>query len=270
MAGLWRYPVKSAGGERLARIDVSTAGVAGDRVWAVVDRDDVIVSAKHPKRGGQLLRVSCRFEDASGQTTLNVPGVGDVIAGTAEADEALSGLLSRPVRLTRDPTAGRRLRRWWPSEPGLVPEWESGAVAAQDAITAVAGTRLRGSFVDYGAIHVVAADDLTRLSHVLGMDVDPVRFRPNVLVDRIDDLDAGAGAADAGVILRLELPTPRCAVPGLSPTDGTLEPELLHALARFDRRQVGSLGTAACFGVYAFATTEGAIGVGDTLTVTVA
>jgi uncharacterized protein YcbX len=34
---LWRYPVKSMQGEQLDVADVGTAGIVGDRQWALVD-----------------------------------------------------------------------------------------------------------------------------------------------------------------------------------------------------------------------------------------
>src|SRR3546814_2338588 len=40
VTGLWRYPVKSMGGEALAEVDVSWHGLAGDRRWAFI-RDGV-------------------------------------------------------------------------------------------------------------------------------------------------------------------------------------------------------------------------------------
>ena len=43
VVGLWRYPVKSMGGEELAEVEVSWHGFAGDRRWAFV-RDDVVGS----------------------------------------------------------------------------------------------------------------------------------------------------------------------------------------------------------------------------------
>ena len=36
VAGLWRYPVKSMGAEALEAVEVSWAGMAGDRRWALV------------------------------------------------------------------------------------------------------------------------------------------------------------------------------------------------------------------------------------------
>src|SRR5687767_7582501 len=43
---LWRYPVKSMGGERLQRADVGAAGIPGDRALYVIDERGEIVSAR--------------------------------------------------------------------------------------------------------------------------------------------------------------------------------------------------------------------------------
>ena len=46
-AGLYRYPVKSLGGEPIAEVDVTAVGPVGDRNWAVIDEtQNVIRSAK--------------------------------------------------------------------------------------------------------------------------------------------------------------------------------------------------------------------------------
>src|SRR5258706_15304847 len=58
---LWRYPVKSMVGERLTRVDLDTAGVVGDRAYAVIDRGDgKVASAKNPRKWRSLL--GCRAE----------------------------------------------------------------------------------------------------------------------------------------------------------------------------------------------------------------
>ena len=36
---LWRYPVKSLQGQRLAEAEIGALGIAGDRGWALFDRD---------------------------------------------------------------------------------------------------------------------------------------------------------------------------------------------------------------------------------------
>jgi uncharacterized protein YcbX len=50
VAELWRYPVKSLGGERLDRAEVSSNGIAGDRVVHVRSaRGRVVTARTHPR-----------------------------------------------------------------------------------------------------------------------------------------------------------------------------------------------------------------------------
>ena len=50
VAEVWRYPVKSMGGERLQRADFSANGIAGDRVVHVRDgRGRVVTARNHPR-----------------------------------------------------------------------------------------------------------------------------------------------------------------------------------------------------------------------------
>ena len=37
VTALWRYPVKSLGGEQVEQIDIGSRGLHGDRLWAVRD-----------------------------------------------------------------------------------------------------------------------------------------------------------------------------------------------------------------------------------------
>ncbi|RYE84302.1 MAG: MOSC domain-containing protein, partial [Hyphomicrobiales bacterium] len=37
VADLWRYPVSSMAGERMAQLRVEAGGVAGDRIWGLLD-----------------------------------------------------------------------------------------------------------------------------------------------------------------------------------------------------------------------------------------
>jgi uncharacterized protein len=51
---LWRYPVKSLGGERLQAVEVESRGVVGDRLWALVDTDGKLASGKTTRRFRKL------------------------------------------------------------------------------------------------------------------------------------------------------------------------------------------------------------------------
>lgn len=261
VVGLWRYPLKSAAGEPLASASVGRHGVLGDRRWAAVDDDGILVSAKHPKRGGALLQVVARYDDESGDATIDIPGSRPVLAGTSAADEALSDWLQRPVRLRRDVGPDMRLTRRWPDQQELVPEWEPSARAGVDAVTAVAAGGRLDSFVDYGAVHVVTTAELDALSSTAGSSVDPARFRPNVLVDGVDELAPGMRMQIGDVVWRVDLPTPRCVVPGLAQRDMDEDLSVLKAVARQERKQVATLGRAACVGIYATVESPGAVAI---------
>jgi hypothetical protein len=50
VAEVWRYPVKSLGGERLEKVEIGPSGVAGDRLVQVYDpRGRIITARTHPK-----------------------------------------------------------------------------------------------------------------------------------------------------------------------------------------------------------------------------
>jgi uncharacterized protein YcbX len=47
---LWRYPVKSLGGERMAALELERRGAVGDRLWALADPDGKLASGKTTRR----------------------------------------------------------------------------------------------------------------------------------------------------------------------------------------------------------------------------
>src|SRR5688500_15437514 len=107
LVALRRYPLKSALGESPATAELEPGGLAGDRAWACVDDEDgSIGSAKHPRRWGRLLEVGTSTHDDG--LTVHIDGVA-LRAGSEAADAALTGLVGRPVRLTRTAPADARL-----------------------------------------------------------------------------------------------------------------------------------------------------------------
>ncbi|MCU1359554.1 MAG: domain protein beta barrel domain protein, partial [Ilumatobacteraceae bacterium] len=67
---IWRYPVKSIGGERLTTAHVSQYGISGDRGWGIVDRTTGMVLTA--RRSPLLLFASARV-DADGQVQIVLP-----------------------------------------------------------------------------------------------------------------------------------------------------------------------------------------------------
>lgn len=143
VVALWRYPLKSAQGESLQPVDVAREGVRSDRAWACIDLENGTVgSAKHPRKWGRLLEVAAQVEERTGTVAVAVAVAGRrAVAGTAEADAALSQHLGRPVRLTQVVPEQAMLHRQLPDDEGLVPEWMSDATAGQEVTTEVLGAR---------------------------------------------------------------------------------------------------------------------------------
>jgi uncharacterized protein len=244
VTALWRYPLKSARGEALEAVDVGPCGLRGDRIWACVDRvDGTVGSAKHPARWGRLLDVSTRLRDDAPDPVLMVEVGGTAVrAGSAEADAALSDYLGRPTRLSRDIPPDAKLHRRLPDEVGMVPEWMDGVLPGQEMVTPM----------QVGAVHIVTTGALCLLGRRVGQaDVAAVRFRPNLVLDVPQDPEPGQELRIGGVILRVNMPTPRCVVPGLGHAELPPDRSVLAALARHYRIPVGGMGRAACFGTYA-------------------
>jgi uncharacterized protein len=115
VAELWRYPVKSMGGERLDRCELTPLGIPGDRVIHVEDSRGRVVTARsrprlllhHARLGddGEPLvdqrpwrdpGVTRDVEQAAGETAHLVPGTGperfDVLPLLVATDGALASL----------------------------------------------------------------------------------------------------------------------------------------------------------------------------------
>ncbi|MFE9338168.1 MOSC domain-containing protein [Streptomyces sp. NPDC007063] len=141
---IWRYPIKSTGGERLHRVDVDARGLLGDRLFAVRDAEGKFGSGKNTRRFRRmpgLLQLRSRYVDGVGRPELLDPH------GMAVAD----------------PTA--YIRRYLGREDvEVAPE---GAVSHFDQLPV--------------SVLTTATLDWVREA-VPGVPVDERRFRPNLLV----------------------------------------------------------------------------------------
>jgi uncharacterized protein YcbX len=99
---LWRYPIKSIGGELVETSSTGPAGLDGDRVWAVQDESGKLGSGKDSKRFTRmlgLLGLTSRYPEPEAPPVVVGPdGALYPVAGGA-ADDYLSELCTRPVRV---------------------------------------------------------------------------------------------------------------------------------------------------------------------------
>src|SRR5258708_22719749 len=196
VATLWRFPVKSMGGEQLKDVEVMERGVLGDRAYALIDKDrGKVVRAKSvrlfpnlldckaafvepPRRGGDLPPVQILFPDST-----------IVRSDSDEADRVLSAYFKRNVTLGRAAPDDFTIDQYHPDVEGADPGGNRDTVVAQKlgaALFAELGMESPlavGSFLDVFPLSVLTTSTLAQLDGVRPQSrFDQRRFRMNVIV----------------------------------------------------------------------------------------
>jgi uncharacterized protein len=172
---LWRYPVKSLQGERLAEAAIDALGIAGDRRWALFDRDTGL--GLTARRVPELLFGASRLR-ADGGVEVVLPD------GTVTADEAiLSEWLGRRVELRAATEEGEAPTYEAPTDdlapdPAEWMQWEGAPGPFHDS------PRIRLSLVSTGTLGTW----------------DRRRFRANVVLDGEGEDELPGRAADLGEV----------------------------------------------------------------------
>lgn len=232
VAELWRYPVKSMGGERLRSMRVDWRGVGGDRTHALL--------YEHKGAPKQLTA-----REAPGMLAWHADYPFAPDAGLDPADPPLP-MLTAPdhSRLSwQDPRLRRRLVEHLGREVELVRELDGQQDVGKTVLVTTEATRLA-------------------LEAELGRPLDLRRFRPNVHLEGDTpawaerDWEGRTLRFDSGVMLRFVQPCERCAIPTRDPETQEKWPELLrHLTAEHD------MG----FGIYARVVIAGRVAVGQTV-----
>ena len=274
---IWRYPVKSMGGERVSTATIGRDGIEGDRAYAIVDPSDgALASAKHPRKWGALLQFGAAYSDGPGSAVVITFPDGSVgRSDDVDIDDRISSVLGRAATLTQRVPAEPAYEAEWPDVEGVIPSDFLAAVRTgpgSDGGTLTTLHPKHGSFLDFAAVHLVASSTLEHLAELApDSDFDVRRYRPNVLVG-----GAGGGfventwtAADLrvgdGIVLRPIVPTMRCIMTTLPQGDLPRDPATLRTVAAHNRLDIPGVGVWSCVGLYAEVVETGAINVGDIL-----
>lgn len=207
VVGLWRYPVKSMGGQELLETEISWQGVAGDRRWAFI-RDGVVQS------GFPWLTLRERGDMGRYRTFLADP----------ERPDSSATVVQSPSGVTYDV-----------ADPALAAELGPGVRVIKQH---------RGVF-DTMPLSLLTTRTVARLGALVGTDLDVRRFRPNVLVDAANDAPfaeddwVGRVLRIGGMRMRVDKRDQRCLVVTIDPVTAERDPTILRAIAR-DRQ--GCLG----------------------------
>ncbi|MET8758740.1 MOSC N-terminal beta barrel domain-containing protein [Lentzea sp. NPDC004782] len=233
VTGLWRYPVKSVGGEQVERLRFTADGVQGDRAFAIATRTGGRVLTA--RRSPELLEATARrLGDA---VELTLPDGSTVHSDDPESADRLSDWLHLDVELRRPSGQAVQVEEYLTESAKLasfeLPQW---------------------GFVDESPVHVLSEDLLAqgREWHPDGV-WDVRRFRPNVVLSA-GELPQRGPIAAGRVLLDVTGPCRRCVMISMAQRGLAKDRELLRAVVtRSDKT----------FGVYANVLRTGVVCTGD-------
>jgi uncharacterized protein YcbX len=220
---IFRYPVKSMGGERLEVANVGWYGLEGDRRLA--------------------LR---RIEDRSGIPWLTASKLPDLLLFTPlRRDNGAPGELPTHVR-TPDgeemPVFGEELV----------------AEVGRRHRAPVQMMRLDHGIFDEASISVIATDTVREIGRLAGLSADVRRFRPNVVVRLLrpvpfqeDEWVGGVlsfGEGDDAPAIAVTMRDIRCSMVNFDPDSASPAPEVLKAVVRVHQNTAGIYGTVTRIG----------------------
>ena len=247
---IWRYPVKSMGGEQLAQCTVGQLGLPGDRGWAF--RDETKREITNGKNIPLLMQCSARYreEPAAGMiphVDISLSDGSMVRSDESDVNDRISSLLGKAVSLwPRQPASNKehyrrrslvsrligfklfrdqlprllrlknvesQVRETFSREPNEpVPD------LTQLPMEILEFTSPLGTYFDAFPIHVLTTASLAAMARFNPQAAwDVRRFRPNFLIEAKPGLDglveadwAGRGLRLGEVELKCEIPTVRC------------------------------------------------------------
>ncbi len=275
VAQLWRYPVKSMGGERLAHSTLGPRGIVGDRGWAL--RDEQAGEIRGAKKLAALLHCSARYLEEPGNDTIpcaeiSLPDGSQLRSDDSDAAVRLSQLLGRQVTLwpLQPATATAHYRRGAPDNPDMLAELRSdfGRTSGEPLPDLsvfprelVEFTSLPGTYFDAFPLHLLTTASLATLkAHNPSAQFDVRRFRPNVVVETdgadsfVENEWTGRTLHIGNAHIRIEAPCPRCVMTTLSQEGLSKDASVLRTIVRDAEQNVG---------VYATIVESGRIAVGD-------
>jgi uncharacterized protein YcbX len=144
LVDVWRYPVKSMGGEHLDAVELDRRGLVGDRWYAVEDEDGHLASGKDTRRFRRRDAVFDYVARTRNAEVIVTGPEGEWLAGDPGLDETLTRRMGLPVAVTTE-----------------------AAVPHQDQ----------------GSVSLVGTATLAWCAAQWGIDADPRRLRVNLVVE---------------------------------------------------------------------------------------
>lgn len=271
---VWRYPVKSMIGERVAAAELGRLGIVGDRIWAA--RDEVRGGIRGAKKIAGLMRLAASG-GVDGPVTVTLPDGTTVTTEDPDRDERISAAIEHEVTM-------------WPLHPADdLEHYRRGAPDSEDFMEELNGIFGReegeplpdlsvfppeimefesppGTYYDAFPLLLVTTSALRTLADALPESaIDVRRFRPSVVIDTGDEPGypefdwVGRRVTIGGVELDVTTRCPRCVMVTREIDDATPAD---RSVLRHIVRELGQ-----DFGVYATVARPGRVTVGDAVSV---
>lgn len=265
---LWRYPVKSMGGESLTQANILLQGMAGDRCWAVVDAAEREI--RSAKRWPDLLNFQAQYKNAAPENScfdeavpavlINCPDGSQLDSNDDRLNQQLGQMLAKPLQLRAlrpaSDKAHYRLAKAR-SEADFLADMAMQAgedfpdfSQAEPGIMAQLAEHVTplGAYVDAFPLHMLSEDSLAFLGDAAKLEALSQRFRPNIVVKSCEGEQGlvekqwlGRRLKLGNVILRVDSQTVRCSMPGRAQAWAGLQavPTMARAVAAHCERFLG-------------------------------
>lgn len=239
---IWRYPVKSLTGAKMARTVLNPSqGLPHDRRWALARPGSDAAQAPGWQSKSQffvlvrehaLAQLKCRFDDVTGRFCFDAPN-GLHAEGTLTTPEGRAAIAAGVAK-----------------HLGLAPD---------DAPVMVEAGEIGYFDTTKGPVSLLNLASLRALEEAIGQPLDPARFRMNFLIEGAEPWSEagwiGKRIQVGTAVLRVTEPTGRCKATHVNPDTGETDAKILHALKdNFDHTQMG---------VYAIVEDGGPVEAGD-------
>lgn len=231
---IWRYPIKSCGGESLDQAELDAFGLQGDRRWMVIDQYNRMVTQRQLPR---MCLIQVKTQQAEGlniqpglvvsalgfkDLAIQTPSQASVVEVKVWQDACQAWLADWPAHQWFSDFLGQAVRLVWFPDSGQ---------RQIDLNYATVGEQV--AFADGFPFLLTSQASLDDLNQRLSKPIEMIRFRPNLVV-------SGCQAFDEDCHQRLRIgskdfvlakPCSRCVIPSLDPKTALKQTEVSCALA---------------------------------------
>jgi uncharacterized protein YcbX len=256
---IWRYAVKSMGGELLDNVRLEAGGIPGDRGWAVRDEEKACI--RGAKKIPRLMECAARYPvpptvERAGPAEITLPDGSTFASDDEQAAARLSAFLDKNVTLWPLQPADKldHYRRGEPDHEDLEAELKSiFGLEEDEPLPDVSSFPPEvfefesplGTYFDLFPLLIMTDASLERLGELLPDSViDVRRFRPNFLIR--SDERGFAEAQWTGKKLRLgeavievTIDCPRCVMTTHAFGDIPKDPQIMRTLVRENSQMLG-------------------------------